>query len=289
MQTKEILALIKNLRDFKGSEDEFWSEYLKGVCLLTKSQFSLAINLKNNTYEIMGKYEIEQTQLEEVLKDSKDSISRALENGFSYEPVRYSWAKNRRSYVVFFTLESLEDKKIVALMVEKESSSVFNEIVLRTQLISDVYLSYKNNLLKNTKHSVDVVSQVSEESSKDLKNVLEIVSMMTKQNSFLLACMTLVNELSVRFDATTVNIGWEEDGYVKPIAISHLEKFDKNTDIIHKLEAVFEESYDQNEEIIFPDNQAKSTIVYAHNVYFRDKNLSHLVSLPLRVENDSVG
>ena len=106
------------------------------------------------------------------------------------------------------------------------------------------------------------------------------------QKKFLLACMKLVNEIASRFKCSRVSIGWLKDNYVKPIAISHLEKFDAHMDTVSRLEGVFEESLDQNEEIIIPGEVSRGTIVAAHSKYLKLQGLNQLVSFPLRIAEE---
>ena len=126
-------------------------------------------------------------------------------------------------------------------------------------MIADIPASYSSVLEKERTTPSKVLSPSKSVST----DVLEVLSDVIHQDKFLLASMLLVNELATRFNCSQVSIGWLKGDYVTPIAISHIEKFDKHTDQIHALEALYEESADQDEEIVYPVEMASETIVFA--------------------------
>ena len=81
---------------------------------------------------------------------------------------------------------------------------------------------------------------------------LDIMVLLNAHERFLMVAMTLVNEVAVRYKCDRVSLGWLEGPYVRAQAISNMDRFEKKMAVVQRLEAVMEESFDQDEEIVWP-------------------------------------
>jgi multidrug resistance efflux pump len=115
-------------------------------------------------------------------------------------------------------------------------------------------------------------------------DILALSALVINQTNFISASILLVNEIAARFHCSRVYLGWDDGDYVKTIAVSHLDSFERTTEMIQWIEAAFEESFDQNAELLFPDEHADdhSIISAAHKNYLQKTNTTQLLSLPLR-------
>ena len=75
--------------------------------------------------------------------------------------------------------------------------------------------------------------------------MLEVLEEVSSQQKFQLAGMRLVDELAFRNKASRVGLGWIKGRTPKAIAISGIEKFEKNSEAIAELKLL------DNFEIIF--------------------------------------
>ena len=287
---RTLLKAVKSLREFEGDEDSFWKNYLHAVSLLVKSPCAILLKLDedNNQFEVSSHYGIQkeyEDNFNEIVNNTVDISTRVIENNFAYEKFRVKWINESQMFLLSFLIEG-DEKFIVSVLIKNNNNKQFGDLVLRTQLISDIYNSYLRNKIKNNLQVNDYTPDNFK--IEYLNNVLEVVSIMTEQDKFLLAVMTLVNDLAIRFKVSPVSFGYLETHYVKTIAISHLEKFEKNTTIIQRLESVFEEAYDQNKDIVFPYKEEDGVITDAHNRYMKEKQLSQIISLPLRIKDEPV-
>ena len=66
------------------------------------------------------------------------------------------------------------------------------------------------------------------------------------------------------------------------MAISHIEKFDKNMETVQDLQALYEEASDQDEEIVYPVHEIKDSIVFAHQHYVDRTKATEVFSIPFR-------
>lgn len=287
-----VLNNIKALREFEGSKEEFWQAYLENVLQVTKSSYILVLESFDDNYK--QKYLIDNIQVSEYLDDITKTIllnrEKTLKNSYSYEPVNLKIKNISQAYILSFKIDNLDDSLIIAsIIIDRANMQQFSEMVVRTQLINDVYLNYSyfNRKEKNTNLSTNII-----ENNNSLDNriydVLEFLNLIKDEKKFVLACMKLVNELALKFDSSRVSIGWKTNEYINVIAISHLEKFDKKSEIVKKLQNVFEECADQEKTVSFPSDNV-NLVTKAHEDYSRINQLKNIISIPIKIEDEVVG
>jgi len=118
---------------------------------------------------------------------------------------------------------------------------------------------------------------------------LDLMVLLNEQERYMGAAMTFCNELAARYRCSRVSLGWLKGGYVRLQAISHIEKFDKKMDAVQALEAAMEESFDQDEEILWPPLEGSTAVARDHEAFCKDHGVNYLVSVPLRLDDRPVG
>ncbi len=113
-------------------------------------------------------------------------------------------------------------------------------------------------------------------------NVLDVLALLNGQEKFVSAAMMLVNELTNRLRADRVSLGWEQKGYVRVKAISHMEKFEKNMDGVQSLETAMEEAFEQDTEVVWPAPEDAVVVSRDHGRLVEEQTSGHVVSVPLR-------
>lgn len=286
VDAKTLLGELKSLRFFNGESEEFWPEYLSKVALLCKSPFAVSYvwNSEKKEWGVLSAVGLD-TDLKgfqpEIIQMGLNISQRAMQNGFAFDRQRLSWIQFSQPTALAFKLDEMRDSVmeiVVFVLVDRTKGMDFNELVVRTQLIADIPKTYTYPSLEG-----------SEDASDGFDEVLEITSNVINEKKFILACMRLVSDLAVRFNCSRVSIGWQKKEYCETIAISHLESFERNTDAINELENVFEEAFDQDEEILVPVVNDNGTIVSSHLSYLRKNGLTELLSLPIRVDEQPIG
>lgn len=289
-----VLNNIKILRRFDASEDEFWEHYLTNILQLTKSSFIIVIEEDLSNNQFVQKKILDNSQILEnsalLAQITLSNLEKIKKNSYSYEPINFSVKNCSQPYLVSFKIENNNDALLIAsIIVNRTNPQQFGEIVVRTQLISDVYSSYKNFLLKK-----EQLIQTSNEDNSNVKEeklyeVLELLNLIKNEQKFVLASMKLVNEISLKFDCSRVSLGWKTDEYINTIAVSHLEKFDKKSEIIRTLENIYEECFDQEKMIFLPQEEIVNIVSLAHEEYLYKNKLSSILTIPITFENSVVG
>lgn len=287
-----VLNNIKALREFDGSKEEFWQAYLENILQITKSSYILVLESFDDNYK--QKFLIDNINVSESSENIKKTIllnkEKTLKNSYSYEPINLKIKDISQSFILSFKIENLDNSLILAsIIVDRANSQQFSEIVVRTQLINDVYLNYTyfNRKEKSTNLPTNVIDNKNSINDR-IYDVLEFLNLIKDEKKFTLACMKLVNELSLKFNSSRVSIGWKTNEYLNVIAISHLEKFDKKSEIVKKLQNAFEECSDQEKTISFPNDNI-NIVTKAHEDYSRINLLKDMVSIPIKIDDEVLG
>ena len=69
--------------------------------------------------------------------------------------------------------------------------------------------------------------------------MLDLAAQVVAEQHFGAATLVLVNGLAAHFGATQVALGWRQHGVMRTVAISHVDRFEHNTENVHLLGEVF--------------------------------------------------
>lgn len=283
-QPKELIDYIQALRVSDEALDVRFEAFVKYFSLLVKAPITLLLTQNSSSkWNIVSDYGLEtypEVQKEELVEVALGMNSRVVKNGFAYERASINGVpfSTQMSVAVKLTSEHETVNSFIYFIVEYQSQQQLSEMIIRALLNCDIPSFFNKNKVEISRKKA-----LFEENSESLSvDVLEILSKVIFEEKFLLASMFLVNEVATRFNCSQVSIGWEKGNYINPVAISHIEKFDKNMESIRALEALYEESADQDEEIIYPLQELGNTIVFAHHHYVDSTKARELVSIPFR-------
>lgn len=121
-----------------------------------------------------------------------------------------------------------------------------------------------------------------------LYDIIQLGIHLGHENHFMRMAFALCNELTVRFAAERVALGWISGRYVELVAISHIEKFDRKTTAARELVQAMEETSDQDVTVSYPPVAGNRNITRAHETYARKQGLGSVTSLPIRSGSDLI-
>lgn len=122
-----------------------------------------------------------------------------------------------------------------------------------------------------------------------LQSAIETLSATNRFNRFASAAMTFCNEVAAQWQCQRVSTGFLKGRYVQLRAMSHTEHFNRKMEIVGNLEAVMEESFDQDIEVAFPASEDNPCIIRAAEHFSSRHGPVALLSLPLRSAGKVVG
>ncbi len=279
---ESVLRVVRGLRCFAGDEAAFWDAFLTSVMVLGKTPLALHIAEQNGSWFVHH----------ECLADAKfagrvtvapDLNERAVQNGFAFERLEGELSGFSHPFSVALKLDGIDsvDHSILLIVLDKANARQFNDLVIRIQLVTDIPASY----FRNRQSLPAVVVRPAEQL---LASVIDVAAIVSSKDRFLLACMTLVNELAFRFDCSQVSIGWIKNSYIRTVAVSNREHFERQSKIISDLEAVYEEALDHGAVLVWPPLNEMYCVDRAHSAYCADYNVSQIVTVPLRNHGDVV-
>lgn len=114
-----------------------------------------------------------------------------------------------------------------------------------------------------------------------LFHVLQLSIRLSQQPRAMRMAYELCNALAARLDADRVSLGWFEAPYVRLTAVSHIEKFDRQSVASRALESAMEESADQAVSVAYPAMNASRAVLRAHESYALMQGVSSVLSVPL--------
>jgi hypothetical protein len=117
---------------------------------------------------------------------------------------------------------------------------------------------------------------------------LDTVLQLNGQKRFVAAALTVCNTLATRHACDRVSLGWNDGQRIRLRAISRTEKFDRQMSAARALETVMEETFEQNDEVVWPAPEDSTLVTRDHEAYARDQKVAHLCSVPLRLESEVV-
>ena len=271
---------IQELHSFADHPGKFWPAFLSFACRQAGARNCVLFNKKSGVWKSLYEWPIDQRRysFSEPLSAELTALAeKCLQERSASTAIQVS------SEIIALGL-ALDEKAggqagVVIFFVEAAASVNVTEILGRLNLIGDTPAIYQHQ-------------RAARQAQNDLvffAGVLDLLLLLNAENRFLAASMTLVNETAARYQCTRVSLGWCDSGYVHLQAISHMERFERKMDMVACLEAAMEEALDQDEEILLPAAEGTGAVSREHEHYAKKQQAEHLISLPLRFNDQPVG
>lgn len=281
-----IIEALESMRRFEGPPGAFWPAFLEGAVRLAGATFGLLMvrGPDEEAWKSLTVWPAQGVQGAKAkdLRDRVEDIARtSAQRGSAWEDGRPK-PHGRSNGVVLGVRLVLEEKDRVSVGVfyfEKGSPLSLEEIATRLKLVADIPAAYQAGRMARQARS-DVVH---------FAEALDLMVLLNAEKRYLAAAMTLCNELASRYRSDRVSLGWLKGAYVRLQAISHMERFEKKMDVVQSLEAAMEETFDQDEEILWPRPEGNHAVVREHEAFCREQGSPYMVSVPVRVDDAPVG
>jgi hypothetical protein len=176
---------------------------------------------------------------------------RAAQNGFAFCPV-VDGARQQRILALVRT-SGADDAVVLMDLPERERANL-NELLMRALLASDfsVEAPAASAAASAETPAQDAAplalrdpaaeAQAPAPANHDLIALLDLAAQVMSQPRFGIGAMTLVNGVAAHFKAAQAALGWIDGGAVRVAAVSHLDRFEHNTENVRLLEQLFDAS-----------------------------------------------
>ncbi|MCQ2055746.1 MAG: efflux RND transporter periplasmic adaptor subunit [Fibrobacter sp.] len=273
----EALQVIKSLRSFNGTQNEFWEAYTKALLNLSWGKAGL-IAIKDSkgewrmladAYNGFAKTENGQKtkHLHVFVQQLNSEASFTESNGDLYISIPLVFNEGVCcKFVGCFPCDAGKHAELAEVLKKKFST------------VDDFYLDYSKRM----------VAEESLHSAEQMTSIFDCIRIVGEQDKFKTAALSFVAELANRHKAERVCLGWLKHDYIQLKAVNNTDHFEKKMQIVRDLENAMEESYEQDSPIFYPNANLSTTTNRAHEAYAKAYNVLNMLSVPIRNKDDAI-
>jgi len=278
---EKLSQALWECQEFTGPQATFWSRFAHALVEHTSADKSCVLR---RSREGDGEVQIiafaphsEKPSLPVAMRGEAfdEWLAECEEQGYATrkeEPVRSGSA-------MLLKLEVAEGERCSALLYFEKDLPLDEDLGGILRLIANTPALYIRNQQL----------QLSQADVRNCVQTLDILSLLNEQKEYKAMVMALCNEAKRRYNCERVSLGYHEEPYVRLQAISNLDRFGKKMDIVGLLESVMEECVDQDEDLLYPAPKGSGFILRDHETYAKAEGVEHLLSVPLRHGEKTVG
>ena len=117
----------------------------------------------------------------------------------------------------------------------------------------------------------------------------DVVATALQHSSLQASALAVANELAGRLRCDRVSIGFEVDGQVTPLVLSHTAAFDRRSDLVRTLGEAMDEVLDLGVAVTYPTATDDEFGALAHAEAARSLRVEAILSVPLLLEGQTLG
>src|SRR6185312_5262277 len=234
-QFARALGELAELRQFPGAPKEFWPRFLGAAAKLVSADITvLLLGHPGKTPR--------WTKIGEIASNSGPSRART-ELTANLEPIAErtlregSFTEENDSisgaFIISIRLKLArpEDEVVLAMLVVDFTEAAAREALVRLGLAADTPALYQLNLAaRQARNDVEKFAAV-----------LDLLTPINEATRFLSASLALCNGVATRFGCDRASLGWLDGGYIRLLAMSRTEQFDRQMSAAQALEKAMEE------------------------------------------------
>lgn len=279
--TREHLERLQRVRLFSGDAPTFWAQFTEVAQEMTGARQARAMVRLNGTWNLLAASPAAGVNHRAFLqRDFEEQANAALEGG---RGVIVAAEAEAGAVHLLHPLDTDEGARSCLLELRfapgerpAPEAEIWSGLL---PLLADTPRMYqKNRAALEMGHDID-----------RMREALDVLAVINGQRKYSPAIMALVNEVTSRLEAERACLGWVSAPYVRVVAVSGTEKFERKMEILQELESAMEECRDQDEELVWPAPSNSTAIYHDHEVYARKSGSACLLSVPIRDGGEVVG
>ena len=315
MDASALILALQSHRQQRRDADGYWNAYCALVRPLCRATAALLVQRTGDDWQLLGAATVNGSDnwaarnWTSVIEQRGD---RRLEKGFAFTPMKDDAGRLRILAVV--QVRGIGDALLLIDFPESERAQL-NELLMRAMLVADFpaedVLATAATLAAAKQARQDeepaerraaaspttalssfgsAVRTQPHAASDDTVAMLDLAAQVMAEKRFGAATLVLVNGLAAHFGAAQVALGWRIHGAMRTVAISHVDKFEHNTENVHLLDEVFMEAIGQASPVWHGESDLDPHLA-AHGKLARTLSFQRLYALPLTETHarDAVG
>ena len=244
-----------------------WGQYCALIRQLCRASHCAVIRLipESGSLELLGRYS-EQAAWSpmQTMPPGMDLLSRAASQNYAQalaqDPDGQTWL------VLVLTLRGLTNSFLI-FNIHPQERAQLNELTLRAMLCADFDSAPAN---------------LSAASPAELTDMLGLAAEVMQQPNFASSCLALVNGLSAQWQLFHASLGWVDGEKIEVVAISHLDRFDRNSSQTQLIELALIPAVIQCREVWWPAPDDKILDTRGLADFAQNLGVERLVALPIR-------
>ncbi|KTT15654.1 efflux RND transporter periplasmic adaptor subunit [Pseudacidovorax intermedius] len=276
-----LVRALQALRRRSSVDPGFWSEYAAGLLHLCRARRVWVAEqhpgLDPEWRSLGGAGDATDPSphlLDSAAYASLQALAaRAADKGFALMPVTVEGAGQFHLAV----RQACEGAVFALIEIPQRERASLNELILRAQLVADLPAVQPPEAAAAaavappetpaaaapTAYPVSVVAPSLPAASSAMPALLALAAQVQRESRSGAAALVLVNGLAALCGAAHVALGWVEHDRVHLAAISHLDRFEADTDLVARVEAALDESLAHDGPVRSPEAPALAPLAEA--------------------------
>ena len=279
---------IDRLDKFEGSFPEFIKQMLSVQCLVAKASAGAIIEKggESNWMVRASRPELKnKSAVPDWLNKGLKEVPPITNTKQAYLKI-YNGGKKRikgrkdDEYLVYLPLIYDQSKRVLGVfLIAVENETVARERANALKMTQSSYVCFElRNQLRKQANDMEVVTKS-----------VAVLDQFNEQSKFKAAAMVLCNEIATSWRADRVSVGLRQGRYVKIVALNQTEHFSRKMQLIHDIEGLMEECFDQDIEVFWPLPDEAAVIARQAKKVSERYGPCNVYSFPLRRDGEIVG
>jgi len=276
---RDLTALRRQPRERLG----YWNDYctlLRELCRAASAL--LVVRDAGGEWRLQGGSAGDDWALRHWPAALAARAGQPLDKGFAVAPLQDDSGRLRMLALVQVT--GLADALLVIDIPESERPQL-NELLMRAMLVADVGAEAPAAPAASATSTAlakfsGTPGEPAPPADSDTGALFDLTAQVVAEQQFGAAALVLVNGLAAHYGATQVALGWRRDGAVRAVALSHVDRFERNTEQVQLLEEAFMEALGQSCPVWLDGDAAEATAPVLARVA-RSLGMARMYALPV--------
>lgn len=225
LDVRSLIDQLQQLRKTSIAEID-WQRYCVLMRQLCKASHCAVVRklAESESLEQLGRAsDLDIWSPMQTMPSGIDLLAKSADQGYAHAPAQAS--DGQTWLVLVVALQGLADCYLI-LNIRTQERAQLNELTLRALLCVD---------FNNTGATVLAEAAI----PVDLSAMLNLAAEVMQQPNFAAASLSLVNGLAAQWQLLHASLGWVDKGQMEVVAISHLDRFERNASQTQRIESAF--------------------------------------------------